>query len=142
MGKGESRQAARNKAARAVGFRNYYHYRKATSDPKIRRVLDRSKVKRGKVRYELAGLLSNVTRLPGKRGSKKRDRVAGILSDAIRRAGGNPTNFWEPLGSPKKARSDRRVTGRKGFVNRRGWKHGIKNEAEACIEHPGRLRAA
>jgi len=104
MGKGESRQAARNKAVRAVGFRNYYHYRKATSDPKIRRVLDRTKVKRGKVRYELAGLLANVTRLPGKRGSKKRDRVAGILSDAIRRAGGNPTNFWEPLGSPKKRR--------------------------------------
>jgi hypothetical protein len=58
----------------------------------------------GRDYYELAALACNVKRLPGRAGNKRRDKKLGILSDAIRRAGKNPTAFWAPLASPKRKR--------------------------------------
>lgn len=94
----------RNARARSAGFRNYYHYRKETAKPAVSRMLKRAGVEKGRDRYELAALASGVKTLPGRKGSRRREKKAGILSDAIRRAGKNPTRFWENLKSPKRKR--------------------------------------
>ena len=94
--------AERSARAQREGFRNYAHYRKETAKPAVRKLLARSGVTSGRDRYAIAALAAGVARLPGTPGSKARDKKAGILSDAIRRSGKNPTPFWAALGSPKK----------------------------------------
>lgn len=97
-----SHHELRNKAAQRAGFRNYYHYRKEIARPGVARLLRASKIDKGRERYELAALAANVAKLPGKPGSKRRLKKVAILSDAMRRAGGDPSRFWKPLASPKK----------------------------------------
>jgi hypothetical protein len=99
---GQKAYAARNKAAQRAGFRSYYHYRKETARPEVRRIVRKSGIEKGRDRYEIAALASNVKKLPGRPGSKRRDKKAGILSDKMRQAGRNPTFFWRALGSPKR----------------------------------------
>lgn len=98
----QSDYAARSARAQKAGFRNYSHYRKETSKPGVQRILARTGVKDGRSRYTIAALASGVATLPGAPGEKARVKKAGIISDAIKRAGKRPSGFWKALGSPKK----------------------------------------